>query len=227
MGKVEKGLARQDPELFSIARSQFLFDPAGNPPPPLNSSGLAVRAAKQTSFNIEKSGARMRTFAPRPDGEQSLELGKAQLHDVAMPGNQLADCLVLPLDSNGQREKFFLMHEFTTDILRLQIRDSEVGRVLRSSPAYFAAARSEDEAEKRKADTVWLWTFTQALAIGGARLLQIDPREIAFTFRCAPADALLKREAILFDTAPGGAGYCDQLYDDLKGLFQATVEILD
>ena len=169
----------------------------------------------------------MRTFVPRPDGEQSLELGKAQIRDVAMLGNQLAECLVMPSESNGPREKYFLMHEFTTDILRIQIRDIELGRRLRSSATYLAAATSEDEAERRKADTVWLWTFTQALAIGGARYLQIDPREIAFTFRCAPTDALLKREAILFDTAPGGAGYCDQLYEDLRGLFQAAMEVLD
>jgi DEAD/DEAH box helicase/Helicase conserved C-terminal domain/Domain of unknown function (DUF1998) len=227
IGKVERGLARQDPELFSIARSQFLFDPAGNPPSPLTASGLAVNAAKQTSFNIEKSGARMRIFVPRPDGEQSLELGKSQIRDVAMPGREMAECLVLPSDSNGPREKCFMMHEFTTDILRIQIRNNEVGKALRCSPAYLAAATSDDEAEKRKANTVWLWTLTQAFAIGGARLLQIDSREIAFTFRCAPSDALLKREAILFDTAPGGAGYCDQLYEDLRALFQSAADVLD
>lgn len=227
IGKVEKGLARQDPDLFSVARSQYLFDPAGNPPPALILSGQAVRAAKQTSFHIEKSGARMRTFVPRPDSEPSLELGRGQIRDMGIAGNQTAECLVLPSDGVGPREKYFLMHEFTTDILRLQIRDSQVGRILSSSPAYSDAKSTTDEAEKRKADTVWLYTFVQALAVGGARLLQVDAREIAFTFRSAPSDALFKREAILFDTAPGGAGYCDQLFGDLRGLFQAAVEVLE
>jgi len=227
IGRVENGLARQDPELFAIARSQFLFDPAGNPPPKLTLSGLAVNVAKQTSFNIEKSGARMRTFVPRPDGEKALELTKALIRDIAMPGNQPAECLVLPSEGNGPREKYFLMHEFTTDILRIQIVNNEVGKKLRSSSAYFAAATSGGEAERRKADTVWLWTFAQALAIGGARYLQIDPREIAFTFRCAPVDALLGRETILFDTASGGAGYCDQLYHDMKALFRTAIDVLD
>jgi Domain of unknown function (DUF1998) len=188
---------------------------------------LAVNATKQTSFNIEKSGARMRTFVPRPDGEKALELTKALIRDLGVAGNQPAECLVLPSDGNGPREKYFLMHEFTTDILRIQVRDNEIGKKLRSSPAYFAAATSGGEPERRKADTVWLWTFAQALAIGGARYLQIDPREIAFTFRCAPVDALLGREIILFDTASGGAGYCDQLYEDIKGLFRAAIEVLD
>jgi ATP-dependent helicase YprA (DUF1998 family) len=227
IGKVEKGLARQDPELFFVARSQFLFDPAGNPPPKLTLSGLAVNAAKQTSFNVEKSGARMRTFVPRPDGEQALELTKAPIRDVGLPGNQPVECLVLPAVGNGARGSYFLMHEFTTDILRIQIRDSETGKKLCSSSAYFAAATSGREPERRKADTVLLWTLAQALAIGGARYLQIDPREIAFTFRSAPVDALLGREIILFDTASGGAGYCDQLYGDVQGLFRAAIEVLE
>jgi|GEM_PF-2420885 len=227
VGKVEHGLARQDPELFSVARSQFLFDPAGNPPPPLTLRGQAIRAAKQSSFNVDKSGARMRTFVPRPDSEQSLELRKAQLRDVALPGNQQADCLVLPAEGIGASDKYFLMHEFTTDILRIQVANVPFGKLLHSSPPFAAAMNSQDEAARRKAEAVWLWTFTQSLAIGGARLLQIDTREIAFTFRCAPADALLRREAILFDTAAGGAGYCDQLFEDMKGLFTSAVNVLD
>jgi hypothetical protein len=227
VGRVERGLARQDPELFSVARSQFLFDPAGNPPLELKPNGVGLSAVRQSSFNIEKSGARMRIFVPRPDGDQSLELGKANLRDVGMPGNQLYECLVVPSESNGPRDKYFLMHEFTTDILRLQVKDNAVGKLLLSSDSYLKAAHSDDDGEKRKANTILVWTLTQALAIGGARVLQIDPREIAFTFRCATNDALLSREAILFDTAPGGAGYCDQLYEDLRGLLEASVDILD
>jgi hypothetical protein len=227
IGELEKGLARQDPDLFAVARSQFLFDPAGNPPPPLTSSGRALNAARQTSFNVEKSGARMRTFVPRPDSEQSLELTRAMLRDVAMNGTKKSECLVLPTKGNGAREKHFLMHEFTTDILRLQIRDNAVGKTLLSATAYQQAATSADEGERKRGNTIWLYTLVQALATGGARLLQIDPREIATTFRCAPTDALLRHEAILFDTAPGGAGYCDQLFGDLKGLFEMAIAVLD
>jgi len=109
----------------------------------------------------------------------------------------------------------------------LQISESPVGNLLRTSPAYVTAVSTVDDAEKRKADSVWLYTFTQALAVGGSRLLQIDPREIAFTFRSASSDTLFKREAILFDTAPGGAGYCDQLFGDLRALFQAAADVLE
>ncbi|HEY1659945.1 MAG TPA: helicase-related protein [Candidatus Sulfotelmatobacter sp.] len=227
VGRIEKGLARQDPDLFSVARSQFLFDPAGNPPPPLEPSGRAVNAAKQTSFNVEKSGARMRTFVPRPDSQQSLELAKEMLRDVAMPGTKQLECLVIPTKANGEKEKHFLMHEFTTDILRLQIKDNEVGRLLLSSDAYQRTGNNGDGGEKKKGNTILLNTLIQALATAGARILQIDPREIATTFRFAPTDALLRSEAILFDTAPGGAGYCDQLFDNLKGLFEVAIEVLD
>jgi hypothetical protein len=227
VGQVETGLARQDPDLFALARSQFLFDPAGNPPPELKLMGVAVGAARQTSFNVEKSGARMRTFAPRPDSDQSLELGIANLRDVGMPGGQHSECLVLPPKANGSMHKLFMMHEFTTDILRLQIRENQVGRSLLCSSTYSAAVDLGDDGEKKKAATILLWTLSQALAIGGARLLQIDPREIAFTFRHAPNGALLSREVILFDTAPGGAGYCNQLYEDLGEVFRAAIEVLD
>ena len=227
LGKVETGLARQDPELFAVARSQFLFDPAGNPPPELTYIGAAVGAARQTSFHVEKSGARMRTFVPRPDGEQSLELGRANLRDVGMQGTQNSECLVLPAMAHGAKDKLFLMHEFTTDILRVQMRENHVGRMLLSSPPYRKAADSGDEGERKKARAIVLWTLSQALAIGGARLLQIDPREIAFTFRHAPTDALLKNEVILFDTASGGAGYCNQLYDDMRELFTTAADVLD
>jgi hypothetical protein len=227
VGRIEKGLTRQDPDLFSVARSQFLFDPAGNPPPALTTIGLAVKAARQTSFNVNKSGARMRTFVPRPDSEQSLELTKEMLRDVAMPGTKQYECLVIPTKTNGEKEKHFLMHEFTTDILRLQIKDNEVGKLLLSSEAYQRTAGGVDGGEKKKGNTILLQTLIQALATAGARVLQIDPREIATTFRFAPTDALLRYEAILFDTASGGAGYCDQLFDNLKSLFEMAIAVLD
>jgi hypothetical protein len=137
------------------------------------------------------------------------------------------ECLVLPELGSGAAENVYLMHEFTTDILRLQIEDSKVGRLLLVSEPLRYALQSDDQAEKEKAETVFLWTLGQALCTGGARLLQIDPNELAFTFRRAPGNLLLGREIILFDTASGGAGYCDQLYENLKGLFNEAARVLD
>ena len=61
---------------------------------------------------------------------------------------------------------------------------------------------------------------------GGARLLQIDPNELAFTFRHTSEANALGAELIVFDTAPGGAGYCDQLYDDLPAWFREAENVL-
>lgn len=227
LGKHEEGLVRQDPDLFLVARSDYIFDPAGNPPPVLQSFGRAVRAARQTSFHIQQTGARMRIFTPRPDADQSpLELIRTWRQDVALPGIQKSECLIIPSEASGQAERVCLMHEFTTDILRLQVGESEVGRQLLFAPKLLQAISGPEDSEKRKAETIFLWTFAQALCTGAARLLEIDPAEIAFTFRFARG-ALLNREIILFDTAAGGAGYCDQIYEDLRGLFSSAVEVLE
>jgi len=226
-GKFEHGLIRQDPEVFLVRRSQYLFDPRGNPPPPYESHGRAIRAARQSSFHIHRSGARMRMFSPRPDFDKGVTLKRALLRDVAAPGRQPVECLVLPELGSGAAENVYLMHEFTTDILRLQIEDSKVGRLLLVSEPLRYALQSDDQAEKEKAETVFLWTLGQALCTGGARLLQIDPNELAFTFRRTPGNLLLGREIIVFDTASGGAGYCDQLYENLKGLFNEAAQVLD
>lgn len=226
-GKFEPGLARQDPEIFLVRGSQYLFDPHGNPPPPYESHGKALRAARQSSFHIERSGARMRMFSPRPDVDKGLTLKKVLLCDVAASGRQQVECLVLPELGTGSAETVYLMHEFTTDILRLQIEDSKIGRLLLSSESVRRAFETADEAEREKAETIFLWTLGQALCTGGARLLQIDPHELAFTFRRTTGTILLSREIILFDTASGGAGYCDQLYENLKGLFSRAEEVLE
>jgi hypothetical protein len=119
------------------------------------------------------------------------------------------------------------MHEFTTDILRLHLRKSTVGNLLLSSRPFRDAYGNVDPSERKKAETILLWTLGQALASGGARLLGIDPHELAFTFRRATEELLLNTEVILFDTASGGAGYCDQLYDNLNLLFARAADVLE
>lgn len=227
IGVPEFGLRRQDPELFGIARSQYLFDPAGNPPPPLTDYGRALRAARQSSFNIEKSGARMRTFCPRPDSSQPLKLEKAHLKDVATARRAPTECLVVAGMGNGQAEQLYLMHEFTTDILRIQVRANRVGQCVLTSAAYSRVQHLNDEGEKKKAQTILVWSLSQALCTAAARLLEIDPRELGFTFRFSPGDTLLSREIILFDTAPGGAGYCYQVFERLQELFETAVRVLE
>jgi hypothetical protein len=47
-----------------------------------------------------------------------------------MNGAKPLECLVVPSMGNGQAEKHFLMREFTTDILRVQIIENENGKYL-------------------------------------------------------------------------------------------------
>jgi len=225
-GEPEPKLARQDPELFAVARGQYLFDPAGNPPPPLSGVGKALRIARQSAFHIDESGARMRTFTPRPDTLSPLDLVRVDLRDVSLSGRQPSTCLIIPGRGSGPREQLYLMHEFTTDILRLQIDSNAVGGILLSSTEFRDVDSGEDEGERRKARTIFVWTLGQTLAVAGARLLKIDPNEIAFTFRHAPDKTLLNREIILFDTASGGAGYCDQIFDNLRSVFEMAADVL-
>lgn len=227
LGKYEAGLLRQDPEIFVVKGGEYLFDPRGNPPPTFEERGpgRGVCAARQSSFHIQQSGARMRTFTPRPDAEKPLTLSCCRKTDVSVPRRQY-QCLVLPEGANGHGENVYLMHEFTTDILRLRIKKSSAGELLLRSELFRKAIATGDPAEKEKADTVLLWTLAQALSTGGARYLEIDPREIGFTFKYEPKNALLDREIILFDTAAGGAGYCDQLFENLNRVFETAADVL-
>jgi len=227
IGRYEQDLRRMDPELFSVQSSQVLFDTANVPPPPLEQFGLALKATRQSSFHIDKSGARMRTFSPRPDTSFSLDLVRSTKRDLGVPGNQQRACLVLPKEAVGNPEKFYLMHEFTTDILRLQFQKSSLGSLLLTSPDYVSRVEMADLPEKKKYLTMLTYTVAQALCTGGARYLGIGPRDLAFTLRSTPNDTVTGEEFIFYDTAPGGAGFCDQLLDDVPSWFKCAVEVLD
>lgn len=228
IGRHEPKLRRMDPELFAVTAGQILFDPANNPPPTLDSYGAALRAARQTSFNIDKSGARMRTFAPGPSAKNVLELASTIKSDVGIAGKRTFRCLVLPKYAAGAPEAVHLMHEFTTDIVRLVFRPNSVGELLLSSGHFKDKfERCVLPEERRKVLSMSLLTIAQALCSGGARHLSIDPKELAFTFRRTMEPALYEKEIIIFDTASGGAGYCDQLLDDLRGWIESAVDVLD
>jgi ATP-dependent helicase YprA (DUF1998 family) len=107
-----------------------------------------------------------------------------------------------------------LAHEFRTDVL--QIRIDEPIPVPGDLPA-----------EEKDA---WLSAFTRTLAeairLSGARLLGIDQREVSASVR----GRLLERpEVILYDSVPGGAGYCQMLMDrhPMRELLDAARQTLD
>ena len=161
---------------FQLQTSEVIFDPAADPPPPMEKRGRFLFAARQSAAQM--TDARMRMFSPRPAFESGLELVESLETDVADPTRTQSLCLVLPNKAapvaRGQVRSYYLMHEFTTDILRLQFTSAAEGTLLSSGPLQ-DVLKSADEDERAKARTIFLYTLGQALTTGAARHLQIDP----------------------------------------------------
>jgi hypothetical protein len=229
LGQVPRRPPSLDPALLELQTSEVIFDPAADPPPPMEERGRLLSAARQSAAQMTE--ARMRMFSPRPAFQGGLELVESLETDVADPGHAQSACLVLPSKASpggrGQTREYYLMHEFTTDILRLQFAGA-VEPTLLGARDLQDLLRSADQEERAKARTVFLYTLGQALATGAARHLQIDPAELEFTLRFIPGDAALKTEFILFDTAPGGAGYASQCFEkqELEAVFHRALQAL-
>ncbi len=120
------------------------------------------------------------------------------------------------------------MHEFTTDILRLQFM-STAEKILLSAQELQRMLATTDSEQHQKARTIFLYTLGQALTTGAARHLQSDPAELDFTLRFVPGEVALKTEFIIFDTAPGGAGYASKCFDDaeLKSVFKEALRVIE
>ncbi|MGO8735194.1 MAG: DEAD/DEAH box helicase [Terriglobia bacterium] len=229
LGQVPRRPPTLDPTLFELQTSEVIFDPAADPPPPMEKRGRFVFAARQSAGQM--TDARMRMFSPRPAFESGLELVESLEMDVADPARAQSLCLVLPNRAapvaRGQVRDYYLMHEFTTDILRLQFTSAAEGTVLSAGPLQ-DVLKSDDQEERAKARTIFLYTLGQALTTGAARHLQIDPAELEFTLRFIPGDAALKTELIVFDTAPGGAGNASKCFEEeeLRGVFRRALDVL-
>jgi hypothetical protein len=169
-------------------------------------------------------------FSPRLTRE-GMGLVESEERDVADPRHVPSHCLMLPeraaLPARRETRPYYLMHEFTTDILRLRLAAEAEGLFLASAP-FQESLRSGDGEERKKARTIFLYTLGQALASGAAYQLQIDPAELDFTLRFVFKDAAFDTEVILFDTAPGGAGYASKCFEeaDLRGVLDKALGVL-
>jgi len=172
----------------------------------------------------------MRMFSPRLTRE-GVGLVESEEKDVADPRHVPSLCLILPeraaLPGTRQPRSYYLMHEFTTDILRLRFA-AEAEKLFLSSGPLRESLHSSDEEERKKARTIFLYTLGQALASGAAYHLQVDPAELDFTLRFAFKDAAFDTELILFDTAPGGAGYASKCFEEaeLRGVLAEALRVL-
>jgi hypothetical protein len=106
-----------------------------------------------------------------------------------------------------------LAHEFRTDVLQIRI-DMPI-------PMPRDSAGAKDD---------WLAAFTRTLAEGarlaGARILGIDQRELSAAVR---GRLFEQPEVVLYDSVPGGAGYCQMLINrhSLRELLDGTRVIID
>jgi hypothetical protein len=131
------------------------------------------------------------------------------------------------LPSRREIRAYYLMHEFTTDILRLRFAP-EAEKLFVAFGPFQQSLRSSDGEERKKARTIFLYTLGQALASGAAYQLQIDPAELDFTLRSVLNGAAFDTELIFFDTAPGGAGYASKCFEEaeLRGVLSKALGVL-
>jgi hypothetical protein len=214
-----------------ISSSEVVFDPASDPRPEFSPSGYHLSVAKVDANFMQT--ARMRQFSPRPGSRNPLMLERRNdIKDVATPHTSQT-CLALPtaLPSSTSRA-YLLLHEFPTDIIRLRILPSTEGRLIQSSRTLAEALGDPELSPQRRLwiqHSFWL-TFGEALLIASGRFLDIDEvgnAELGISFRNETTDPCLDhRELILFDTAPGGAGYSREIANNLREVFSIAAKIL-
>lgn len=194
------------------------FDPAEDPPLRGRMIGQALQIALLDAREMRNS--RMRMFNPRPNHE-GLLMKSEKLSDAGLPHSPSGDCLKRA--SSEKADQFYLMHEFTTDIIQIRFAETAIGALLLESRSLQEEIRADIGKREWLYDSVWL-TIATALSLSGAQLLDIDSTEIALVLRRSHDPGTLgNREIILYDTTAGGAGYARQLGERVTELFKAAM----
>jgi hypothetical protein len=214
-----------------VSSTEVVFDPADDQLVAFRLSGSYLSVAT-VDANLMRT-ARMRQFSPRPGTKKPLQLEKRMdIKDVAAPHTSLM-CLAIPEAQPKSGAQFYhLLHEFSTDIVRLRITNKTEAQVIQSSSRLTQALVDPKlNAQKRAWIKQNFWhTLGETLLIASARFLDIDEggnAELGITFRTEMGDPCLdNREMILFDTAPGGAGYSTEIAINLKEVLSRAAKIL-
>ena len=219
-------------EIEETTSGGVIFDPANDPKPTPRCEGRHLWVAT-VDANIMRN-ARMRQFSPRPGSKNVLQLQRrTDVRDVGAPHSPVV-CLALSDQQSGANsQSYYLMHEFTTDIVRLRIMPTPEGQTILSGPRFIKkSADAGPNARKQAWYSECFWqTLAEALLIASSRWLDVDDTanaEIGVTFRKETKEACLDaRELILYDTAPGGAGYASEVAAHLREVFQIAARVLN
>jgi len=223
-GSQVDSISEQDTDLVR-QRGETYFDPAHEPPPQYTRHGDALNIAIIGSSVMEQGASRprMRQFNPRPHSELVLELVPSAERDLAVPTIPPVHCL--KRGSGALARRFHLMHEFTTDIVRMQILPNDVGQLLASSvPLQSKLAENIENARRRYYWDCFRRSLGEALVSAASQLLDIDQSEIGITFH--PTASVGGKEFILYDTAPGGAGYSSRAVQNIQEVFEIAEKIV-
>jgi|KBSMisStandDraft_5_1062788.scaffolds.fasta_scaffold00680_1 hypothetical protein len=215
----------QDAELVRQLGETY-FDPANEPPPVYALHGEALNIAIVGSSVMEQGASRprMRQFNPRPHSELILSMIPTSERDLAVPTLPPVHCL--KRGEGPMARRFHLMHEFTTDIVRVQVLPNEAGHLLSSSSSLQAKLTETTENTRRR----YYWdcfrrSLGEALVAAASQLLDIDQSEIGIAFHPS-TNVIGGKELILYDTAPGGAGYASRAIQNIREVFERAENIV-
>lgn len=193
------------------ASSDVEFDPAGDPPPRDRMEGAALTVAFFEA-NLMKL-ARMRQFSPRL-GSDALRLMPTRERDVGWRWIERKSLRIPGPNEDHKTAAYHLLHEFTTDAIRLRFCDHPAARPLLA---------------REGGDLIRTWiTLGEALLAASARFLDIDDvanAELGVTFRRS-VGAFGGRDLVLYDTAAGGAGYARAIGENLREVFGSALDIV-
>ncbi len=163
----------------------------------------------EEGFNIcKKCGAAAPIGTPLDDELKKNTHGRPYLLDRKLTDSK---------SCNGQLHPVLLGTVFRSDLLLIRISIEHPFRTNMQS----SITRNVLEDALR--------TLSEALLLAASRTLDIDPNEFSAGFRIVPTgqDKAIEADIYLFDTLTGGAGYADQVGQQLDEILKETLDLLE
>ncbi|WP_047155181.1 DEAD/DEAH box helicase [Aneurinibacillus tyrosinisolvens] len=118
---------------------------------------------------------------------------------------------------DGEFRRVYLGHQFQTDLLILRLNIEKP--LVRSVNTSISSSILNDA----------LRTVSEALLLASSQELDLDPTEFQTGYRLVRTgpDEMLRADIYLFDTLSGGAGYAEQVGQQIERVLQRTLGILE